>query len=192
MTARIAAVAATAALTLGALAPAAAPAAKKKPRTPAAWLKAQKDAKALFAVLRRPATAADKLPKTAKKTPPVAIARNVGTLSGRSYFLAVRATQACLVVKLSTGQAPEFCVPVAKVKAGTALPKALESAGGASFDFIVAVPDGGTVQRTLGGASTPQTVARNAALIAATPFGGSVDVTFKSGKQLVLPLGLSL
>ena len=103
MTARIAVAAATAALTLAAV-PAAAPAAKKKkPKTPAAWTKAQKDAKALFGVLRRPATAADKLPATAKKAPPAAISRKVGELSGRTYFLVVRGTQACLTVKLTTG-----------------------------------------------------------------------------------------
>ena len=84
------------------------------------------------------------------------------------YFLVVRGTQACLTVKLSTGQTPEFCVPVAKIKAGTAVPKALESAGGANFDYVVAVPDGASVGRTLNGATTPQTVADNAALIAAT------------------------
>ena len=192
MTARIAVAAATAALTLAAL-PAAAPAAKKKKaKPPAAWTKAQKDAKALFGVLRRPATPADKLPAGAKKSPPAAISRKVGELSGRTYFLVVRGTQACLTVKLTTGQAPEFCVPVAKVKAGTAVPKALESAGGANFDYVVAVPDGASVGRTLNGATTPQTVADNAALIAATPFGGSVDVTLKSGAVLKFPLGLSL
>ena len=80
MTARIAVATATAALALTAV-PATAPAAKKKPRTPASWVKAQKDAKALFGVLRRPATAADKLPRSAKKSPPAAISRTVGALS---------------------------------------------------------------------------------------------------------------
>ncbi len=191
MTARIALATATAALALTAV-PATAPAAKKKPRTPASWVKAQKDAKALFGVLRRPATAADKLPRSAKKSPPAAISRTVGALSGRTYFLVVRATRVCLAVKLSTGQTPEFCVPVAKVKSGSSVPKALESAGGSNFDYVVAVPDGATVSRTAAGTTTPQTVADNAALIASIPFGGSVDVTFKSGATLKLALGLSL
>jgi hypothetical protein len=192
MTARVAVAAATAALTLAAV-PAAAPAAKKKKaKTPASWVKAQKDAKALYGVLRRPGTAADKLPKGAKKAPPAAISRKVGALSGRTYYLVVRATQLCLAVKLSTGQTPEFCVPVAKVKSGSSVPKALESAGGSNFDYVVAVPDGATVGRTYAGTTTPQTVTDNAALIGATPFGGSVDVTLKSGTVLKYALGLSL
>lgn len=190
MTARIAVASAAAALALTA-APAVAPAAK--PKQPASWAKAQKDARALFAVLRRPGRATDKLPKGAKKTPPVAASRRLGRLTGKNFFLVLRSTNVCLAVTFSTGQsAGEFCVPVAKVKSGKSVPKALESAGGAAFDFVVAVPDGATVARTLNGVTTPQTVVGNAALIAATPFGGSVDVTLKSGAQLKLPLGLSL
>ena len=194
MTARITIAAATAALALTFL-PATAPAAakKKKPRTPAAWVKAQKDAKLLFAVLRRPGTAADKPAKTAKKPAPIAASRKLGTLTGKSFYLVLRGADACLAVTFSTGQsAGEFCVAVAKIKAGKALPQALESAGGAAFDFVVAVPDGATVMRTKDGTSTPQTVTDNGALIAATPFGGSVDVTLKSGAVLKLPLGLAL
>lgn len=189
MTARIAVASAAAALALTAV-PAVAPAAK--PKQPASWTKAQKDARALFAVLRRPGRAGDRLPKSAKKTPPVAASRKLGTLTDRTYYLVLRAANACLDVTISTGQTLEFCVPVAKVKSGKSLPKALESAGGAAFDFVVVVPDGATVARTLTGVSTPQTVANNAALVAATPFGGSVDVTFKTGAQLKLALGLSL
>ena len=192
MTTRVAAATTVAALALTAL-PATAPAAKKKHRTPAAWTKAQKNARALFGVLRRPGTAADKLPKSAKKTPPVAASRKLGTLTGKNFYLVLRSTNACLAVTFSSGQsAGEFCVPVAKIKAGKAVPQALESAGGAAFDFVVAVPDGATVGRTKDGTTTPQTVTANAALIAATPFGGSVDVTLKSGVVLKLPLGLAL
>ena len=65
------------------------------------------------------------------------------------------------------------------------VPKALESAGGAAFDFVVAVPDGATVARTLNGVTTPQTVVGNAALIAATPFGGAPGVVLVVPKDEV-------
>ncbi len=195
MTARITTAATIAALAVTAL-PATAPAAakkKKKPKTPVAWVKAQKDAKVLFAVLRRPGTAADKPAKTAKKPAPIAASRKLGTLTGKNFYLVLRGADACLAVTFSTGQsAGEFCVAVAKIKAGKAVPQALESAGGAAFDFVLAVPDGAAVARTKDGTSTPQTVSGSGVLIAATPFGGSVDVTLKSGAVLKLPLGLAL
>lgn len=190
MTRRIAAASALAALALT-TAPAVAPAAAKR-KQPASWVKAQKDAKALFAVLRRPAKASDKAPKSSA-TPAAAISRRLGTLTGKSFYLLVRGTKVCLSVTFSTGRpVGEYCVTVAKVKARQSLPKALGAASASTFDYVVAVPDGATVARTISGVSTPQTVKSNAAFIAGTALGGSVDVTFAGGTVLSLPLGFSL
>lgn len=191
MRTRVATSAALLTCTVLAAAPASSPAAKVK-KQPASWTKAQKDAKALFAVLRRPAKPTDKLPgKTSSKTAPVVLSRRVGSLNGKTFYLVLRSTQVCLAVTFSGGRsAGEQCVPVAKITARKGLPQALE-AGITAIDFIVVVPDGATVARTQDGVTTPQTVAKNAALISTT-LGGTVDVTFKGGAVLKLPLGLSL
>ena len=194
MSARRTTLASLTVLALLGTAPASAPAAKAKPKTPASWTKAQKDAKALFAVLRKPATAADKLrTKDAKGQAPVASSRRIGTQNGKTYYLVLRSVNACIHVTFSTGTAaPEACVPVAMIKARKILPRALGASATTNWDVAVIVPDGAKVARTIDGTATPLTVTRNAVLLAATPLKGSVDVTFTGGATFKLPLGLGL
>ena len=194
MNARLAAAAILATVIIAGGVSAAAPAApvRATAKQPATWTAAQKTARGLFAVLRKPGTVNDKLPGAgAKSKTPVAASRRVGTLNGKRFYLVLRSTHVCLAVTFSSGQpAGERCVPVAKVKARTALPQALE-ASASTIDFILLVPDGATVGRTIDGVTTPQSVAKNAALMS-TKLGGSVDVTFGGGATLKLPLGVSL
>ena len=186
-------VAAVAALTLGGV-PAGAQAAKKKPKTPAAWTKAQKDAKTLFAVLRRAAKPADTLPHTKGKpapSPPVVGARYLGTLSGNKAYLSLQGPNVCLTITYQSGSATGgACIPVADVKSGKRLPQALQL-GVSSVSFFIAVPDGATVARTISGTATPQPVTNNAALLSTTA-NGTVDVTLANGKVVTARLGFAV
>lgn len=184
--------AAAAALTLSAT-PASAPAAKKKPKTPAAWVKAQKDAKALFAVLRRPGRAGDAPPKVKGEpapNPPIIGSRYLGSIAGKKAYLAMQATTVCLTLSFQGGKATGGkCVPVADVRTGALLPQALQLGNG-SVIFVIVVPDGATAARTIAGVSTPLTVKNNAALLSTTA-NGTVDVTLKTGKVVTARLGIS-
>ena len=183
---------AAAALTLSAL-PASAPAAKKRPRTPAAWTKAQKDAKALFAVLRRPGRAGDAPPKAKGQpapNPPIVGSRYLGSIEGKKAYLAMQGTTVCLTLSFQGGKATGGrCVPVADIQNGKRLPQAIQLGIG-SVVFVIAAPDGATVSRTVSGATSPVDVKNNAAMLSTTA-NGTVDVILKTGKVVTARLGIS-